>query len=139
MNENQYQNQETTKSSASSDAGMTSQALSVSSTSCCQKMMAACKDTFRRFMSARVGISYDITTRMMGEGQGSDSGSSAGEQGQSGKTRGQSSANTMTKQGELELRMTDLTIGALMLCAVMSMMCAVKGMCCGKGCGKSKC
>lgn len=83
-------------------------------------MMTACKDAFNRFMSARVGISYDITTRMMGDGQNS--------------TQGKQGSNTMKKQGEMEIRMTDLTIGALMLCAVMSMTCAVKGMCCRMGC-----
>lgn len=106
---------------------------------CCQKMMTACKDSFNRFLTARVGISYNVTTRVMGDGRGSGGSESSEGQPQGDSTQGQQGSNTMTKQGELELRMTDLTIGALMLCAVMSVMCAVKGMCCGKGRAKSKC
>ncbi len=92
-----------------------------SSVGCCQKMMTACKDLCNRFMSARMGISYDITTRIMsGEEQGTP--------------QGQQGNNTMTKQGEMELRVADLAIGAIAMYALMTVMCAVKGMCRGRGC-----
>ena len=95
-----------------------------SSVGCCQKMMTACKDLCNRFMSARVGISYDVTTRMIcGEGQGT--------------AQGQPNNNVMTKQGEMEIRMADLAIGTAGVCAFMTVMCAVKRMCCCKG--KRKC
>ncbi len=124
MNDNQYQDQYDPAASAGS--GTANETQSASSVGCCQKMMTACKDMCNRFMAARVGISYDITTRMM-SGEERDN------------TRGQQGPNTMTKQGELEIRVADLTIGAVMICAVMSMMCAVKSLCCGKGCSKHKC
>lgn len=152
MNDNQYQDQNDPAASVGSETAQTPSAggsgdygTNASSGSCCQKMMAACKDMCNRFMSARVGISYDITTRIIGgEGQGSAQGNHAATQkGQSpsssmSNAQGQQGNNTMTKQGELELRVADLTIGAMMLCAVMSVMCAIKGMCCGKGCCKCK-
>lgn len=136
MNENnQYQN-----SPAAEASGTATNTQDAASAGCCQKMMTACKDAFNRFISARVGISYNITTRVMGEGQGNGSSASTKGQSQSSNAQGQQGNNTMTKQGELELRMTDLTICALMMCAVMSMICAVKGMCCKKGCKcKHKC
>ena len=126
MSDNQYQNQKTPLGT-SADTAQTSAGGNSGenqTNGCCSKMMIACKDLCNRFMSARLGISYDISTRIVG-----------GEEQET--SQGQQCNNAMTKQGEMEIRMADLAIGAVVACAFMSVMCAVKRMCCCKG--KRKC
>ena len=126
MSDNQYQNQKTplVNSAETAQTSVGGGSGENETNCCCSNMMIACKDLCNRFMSARLGISYDISTRIKGgEGQG--------------LSQEQQSNNVMTKQGEMEIRMSDLAIGAVVTCAFMSVMCAVKRMCCCKG--KRKC
>ncbi len=133
-------NQSFDPNTAAAEAEMVQDALSASSVGCCKKMIAACKDMCHRFLGTRVAISYDMTTRIICGECGRKSQGQHATQGVSNTNapKGKSSAadqNTMTKQGELELRLTDIVASAVMICAVTSALSAIKSLC---GCCRSK-
>lgn len=75
-----------------------------------------------RFLDSRISVSYNITTQMH---KARESGTEKnGKQASGGTTPG-----TMTKQGTLELRLLDLAVGAMLICAFSSICVAIKCMC----------
>ena len=92
---------------------------------CCQKMMAACKDMCTRFLDARIAVTYSISTDIKKASDGK-----APEKA-SGKTQA-GCKNSMVKEGSMEIRALDLTVGMMVACAFMSVMAMIKGFCCRK-------
>lgn len=96
---------------------------------CCQKMMTACRDLCTRFLDTRISVSYSMTTRIHGGGKGQGS---AKDQTQGQKPQGTSAGgekNQMTKEGTIELRALDLTVGLVMACTFLTVMAMLKGLC----------
>ncbi len=113
---------DTTLSPATANNGLPNDTAMIEKSSCCQRMIAACKDMCTRFLDSRISVSYNITTQLR---RASERGTEKNGKQASGGT----SPCTMAKQGTMELRPLDLAASAMLICVLSSVCVAIKCMC----------